>query len=245
MFDNVVLADIRNHATACWPDEACGAVVDGAFVPCPNVAGNPRTGFHIANEVVSALRASGTIEAIVHSHPDGWACPSALDMARQQHWDIPFGIVVSHESGSEAPIFFGRQVPMPPLVGRGFRHGVTDCKSLLDDWFLKQRGITLLDKPRDWEWWRRSRAEGGRNLYQDFFREAGFRDIAEAELRPGDCVLFAIRSDRPSHVGIYVDGGRILHHPSGMNPVDPAMLSRHDHFHRWRRHAVRFARHDG
>ena len=230
---------LRDWMTACWPDEGCGLIVDGRFYGLPNRAERPRGSYRIAASDITRIRdVHGAIQGIVHSHPDGWACPSSLDMERQAEWDVPFGIIVSHESGCEAPVWFGRQVARPALVGRGFRHGITDCKSLIDDWFAHHRGVQLLDQPRDWEWW----ANGG-NLYQDCFARAGFTDIAEADLQPGDCVLFAIRSRVPNHAAVFLEGEKVIHHPSGRHPVDPNMLSRVDHYQRWRGHAVRWARH--
>ncbi|PJK29967.1 C40 family peptidase [Minwuia thermotolerans] len=237
MFAPDVMAEIRADAVARWPEEACGVLAGGRYRPCRNIADDPRRGFRIAQAEISAARQAGPIEAIAHSHPDGWACPSALDMARQKQWDVPFIITVAHESGAEPPLVFGRQVPKAPLTGRGFVHGVRDCKALIDDWFRAHRGVELLDLPRDWEWWRT-----GGDLYREHFAAAGFRDIAEGELRPGDCVLFAIRSAVPNHAAVFLDGERIVHHPAGRAPVDPAMLSRIDPYTRWRGHAVRWAR---
>lgn len=238
MFAEAVMAEIRADAVARWPEESCGVVASGVYRPCRNIAEDRRAGFRIANAEISAARAAGPIEAVAHSHPDGWACPSALDMARQKQWDLPFIITVARESGAEPPLVFGRQVPKAPLTGRGFIHGVQDCKALIDDWFRAERGIELLDLPRDWEWWRR-----GGDLYRDHFAEAGFHDIDESRLKPGDCILFAIRSAVPNHAAVYLGGETILHHPSGRHPVDPSVLSKTDPYPRWRAHAVRWARH--
>jgi cell wall-associated NlpC family hydrolase len=59
-------------------------------------------------------------------------------------------------------------------------------------------------------------------------------------VRNGFQFLFAIRSSVPSHVGILIGGEKILRHPPGRKPVDPAILSLENHYQRWRRYAVRW-----
>lgn len=45
------------------------------------------------------------------------------------------------------------------------------------------------------------------------------RSIGPRNLHPGDLVFFRTHSDRVSHVGIYVGGGRFVHAPSSGQPV--------------------------
>lgn len=226
MFDDSILAAIRDHATAEYPNESCG-IVRGRkgvteYVPCTNIADDPRGGFMIAQAQVKQVRRGWRVLSIIHSHPDGYPAPSALDMMRQLQWDIPWGITASQASGSSAVLFFGAGAPKEPLMDRAFIHGHQDCKAFLDDWFRQERGIDLMDMPRDWEWW----LQHGDNLYLKHLASAGFRAIAtdragaRATLRVGDCILFAVRSRvGPNHVGIYVGDGMFIHHPSARLPV--------------------------
>ena len=100
-------AAIEAHAAACYPEEACGFVVDREgreeVVPVRNVqnerrAADPtlrdaRTAYTMGQEAVPVLtgheRGELVIRAIFHSHPDHDAYFSAEDRAQATVWDEP------------------------------------------------------------------------------------------------------------------------------------------------------------
>lgn len=61
-----------------------------------------------------------------------------------------------------------RYEPVPPLLGRQFVHGVTDCYSLFRDAY-HLTGINLPDFERHDDWWRH-----GEELYLDNMESNGF-----------------------------------------------------------------------
>ena len=61
----------RKHAMASCPHESCGLVVDGRYFPCRNIALDPATNFAINPADYARAMFAGTIEAVVHSHPQG------------------------------------------------------------------------------------------------------------------------------------------------------------------------------
>ncbi len=63
--------DAERHAARCGPHEACGVVVDGKYWPCRNVADDPCLDFVIDARDYATAALYGSIEAIVHSHPEG------------------------------------------------------------------------------------------------------------------------------------------------------------------------------
>jgi proteasome lid subunit RPN8/RPN11 len=63
--------DAERHAARCNPHEACGVVVDGKYWPCRNVADDPCLDFVIDARDYATAALYGSIEAIVHSHPEG------------------------------------------------------------------------------------------------------------------------------------------------------------------------------
>src|SRR6476661_4121625 len=91
--------------------------------------------------------------------------------------------------------WFGDQLTPAPLIGRGFRHGVHDCYSLLRDYYRSERNDPIIDQPRDWNWWDARRPGGNGNrldLYRDYFDKAGFRKIPVNEaIEPGDGLMMA------------------------------------------------------
>lgn len=59
------------HAKTVYPEEACGLVVDGRYFPCQNIALDPTADFAINPADYARAMFTGTIEAVVHSHPAG------------------------------------------------------------------------------------------------------------------------------------------------------------------------------
>ena len=226
MFVPTVIESIKQHAIKDYPNESCGVVVksdDGEFVyrELPNLAAEPENTFEIDERLLIAL--GDKLAAVVHSHPMGPDYPSQADMEQQVAWNVPFGIVSTDGVGCLPPFFWGDSVPIPPLIGRGFRHGVTDCYAMVRDYYREKLNITLNEYPREWGWW-----QNGQSLYQDFFEREGFSRITPAEVREHDCFLAQIRSDTPNHAGVYVGGNLILHHLTSSLGSDPARISRRE-----------------
>lgn len=231
MFDPVVIQSIKDHAIEAFPEESCGIVItrdDGthSYRPAPNIAADPLNSFHLDERLLIGL--GPRVAAIVHSHPNGPDHPSQLDMEQQVAWNVPFGIVSTDGTGCLEPFFWGDAVPVPPLIGRGFRHGVTDCYALVRDYFRVNLNVTLREYPREWGWWQQ-----GSRLYEDFFGREGFTRIDQSQVRDHDCFLAQIRSDTPNHAGVYVGGNLILHHLTANQASDPTRISRRDPVSSW------------
>lgn len=231
MYDAEVLLSIKKDALDRYPEESCGLILrkaDGStlYKSMPNVASDPLNSFHIDERSILSVKAA--LVAIVHSHPDGPDCPSETDMRSQLLYNVPFGIVSTDGVGCYEPFFWGSDTPRADLIGRGFRHGVTDCYALVRDYFYQKLGIELNEYPRDWEWW-----TGGAKLYEDYFEAEGFKRIDESEVREHDCFLAQLRSTTPNHAGVYVGNNLILHHITSRLPVDSSRLSRRDAIGPW------------
>ncbi len=241
MFEQSVIAAAQAHAVAEYPRESCGLVVDGKYTPYKNIHPKPEQAFKMATNAWLSAHKRGEIQAVIHSHPDGPDCPSADDMQGQVDTAIPWGIICTDGKDCLPTTWFGDAVPTPTLTGRGFRHGVTDCYSLIRDYYKTQRGILLPEFPRNWEWW----TEDDGDLYGQGFKQAGFVKITPEEVRPGDVFLAQIMSKVPNHGGVLLEGGLALHHLSAKLPVDMARLSRREPLNRWRNHVTHWLRYEG
>ena len=241
------------HAREALPEPASGAVfgTDGAFAwhPVTEVADRSREAFRIDAAALRRLeRTHGPLLAVVHTHPSAEGqeidpllfTPSASEMRAQASLAVPFGIVVCSRQRCFEPFWFGDQCPMPPLLDRPFRHGVTDCYSLIRDWYRQERQVLLPEFPRDWDWWR----EDGQDLYRTGFGQAGFHPIDREEAGEGDVVLFRMRSPVPNHGGVVLNREWMLHHPASVRPYDTMRISHHGSLLRWARHATHWIRHD-
>lgn len=228
------IADIRAHALAEYPRECCGIIERGEYVPLANIHETPETDFRLD----SAVWCSHDVEAVVHSHPDAPDEPTASDMASQIETAVPWVLCSVSCGAVSTPYAWGTDGCVPPLIGRGFRHGPSgtddkgDCYALLRDYYLLERGVVLPEFPRDNEWWKQ-----GKDLYSDCFALAGFRDLGALETpETGDVVLMSINSPVLNHAAIYVGNDMILHHLHGrLSRREPACLWR-KMFRRWIRH---------
>ena len=90
----VALQHARQHARRAWPAESCGLLLrtgSGAVVyrPQRNLAGDPQVRFRMSNRVLRQALDSGTVVALVHSHPDG-SGPSEADRRAQHATGVPW-----------------------------------------------------------------------------------------------------------------------------------------------------------
>ena len=244
---------MRDHALAAYPDPACGAVfADGpghVYRVIEDALRPSRDDFDLGPAVLRRLRtAPAPLAAIVLTHPQPEGVehvpllhtPSAAEMRAQEALVVPFGVAVFHPRARFQTFWFGDQCPIPPLVGRPFRHGVTDCYSVIRDWFRLRRGIVLPNFPRDWNWW-----IDGFDLYRTGFEQAGFEPIDPGDIREGDGVLFQFRSSVSNHAAVVLDEEWMLHHPGAFKPFDVSKASHEQRIDRWRRYATHWLRHGG
>lgn len=215
MIETELSRRIKAHAVECYPHESCGFVVDGhvngrdisgTYVPLANTHSDPTNAARVRPE--DFLKYEGRIVAFVHSHPDGEAAPSAADMVSQARLNIPYIIVATNGTNCSEPFEFGDCLPRFPLMGRPFRHAVTDCYELMRDYYDAELDLKLQSIPRDWCWWK-----DGLDLYQDYFKPTGFRRLQDGEEpQQHDCFFMCLGSSVPNHGGIYLGNGRIMHH---------------------------------
>ena len=223
------VAALREHARRAYPQECVGAVLDdGSYQPLENASSSPEVTAHLSSEALLGLLQSGRLRALCHSHPDGPDAPSAQDMRSQWEMSMPFVIVSTNGEATLPPFAWGDTLVEAPLLGRPFRHGVTDCYALIRSYYRQERGVVLGDYPRDWEWW-----NGEANLYEDNFSREGFLPTDPAGIREGDVWLAAVRSKVANHAGVYLGEGLALHHASSRLAYDPARLSKREPLARW------------
>jgi proteasome lid subunit RPN8/RPN11 len=209
------LADFQAHACEVWPEECCGLLIDAKYVRCSNSADDPRTDFYINPTELLGHRATGDIQAVLHSHPFDPTRPPSKDLVEwpseqdMRSWiadTIPWGIVSCNGQGCSAILWLD-DGNRPPLLDRYFVHGVTDCYSLIRDYYFLELGINLKNYARGWSWW-----ESGKDHYSENFADAGFTLIKRSELKVGDVILYKIRSPVVNHGAVVVGPDTIIHH---------------------------------
>lgn len=227
MLTSTLRAELLAAAEAAYPHEACGLLVFTAaglcYWPCRNLAPESRDRFVIDPEDWIAAEDAGEVLAVFHSHPDATAHPSLTDRIACFKSGLPWliaawpgGAIVEIEPGASAS----------PLVGREFEFGVQDCYTLIQDYFLRELGITLPDYDREDDFWVPKRRDdgtwqGGRELYLEGFESAGFVAV-DGQPRKHDVILMNVAADVSNHGAVYIGDGLILHHLYGrLSTRDP------------------------
>lgn len=186
-------AAIMEHVASVH-GEACGLLVwngrcHAEYRPCRNTSDHPER-FSIHIEDWCAAEDAGEILGVVHSHPDGILTPSP--------WDLH----TATSSGKAWWIFnrSGEWFRFPgnlPMLGRPYAWGVSDCFTLIRDWYAST-GKRIDDLIR------RESLD-----YSDHLEAHGFR-LVEGEPQRGDLLLFP-----KTHAGVYLGHGKFIHHRMG------------------------------
>lgn len=179
---------LLNIALKSVPFEMCGILCRSGktgevyFKETPNVHATPKTHFRIHARNVAAVSIAGdSILAYVHSHPDGSATPTDIDVVEMNIQNKPYIIVGCASKTVE--IWYPTVVP---LLGRPYVHGKQDCYTLVRDYYQRECGIALPDFEREDLWWNdRNHAP----LYADNFKAAGFVEISREEIQKHDVLL--------------------------------------------------------
>jgi len=233
-------AQIFAEAKEAYPEEAVWVITQAGCRWVANTASDPRKTFSVSDQDMLQAYREGLV-AIVHSHPNGPDCPSEADMRGQIDSGVPWGIICTDGNACLPITWWGEGIEKEPLIGRGFRHGITDCYSLIRDYYLVEQGIKLPEFPRSWNWWNE-----GQDLYTDGFPRAGFRrfDPDKEPPQEGDMWFAQLRSKVPNHGGIYLGDETILHHTTANKAVDSSRLSKREPIHRWLPHITHWLRHE-
>lgn len=204
-----IIEDAKSRA----PQEACGLLVAGKYLPCANIHDDPENHFEIDPVKVVEAKMGGSLQAIIHSHvgPKSPNCPSKMDMHMQAESEVPWGICYVDPLYKPDIFFWGDQLPVAPYKGRVFRHGVADCYALVRDWYRKERKVTLKITPRDPEWW-----NTGQNVIEECINTLNYFNFSDVPLDApweiGDVAIAKVGAQVLNHTGVYVGNNLILHH---------------------------------
>ena len=213
------------HAKEQDPKESCGLLLEvkgkEKYFPCKNLSTYSHQCFIIdPNDFIKAEE-TGNILAVVHSHPVTQPVASQADKIGCENSKLPWHIV---NPKTEQWGYYEPSGYKPALLGRPWVWGITDCWSLVRDWYKEEKNIVL----RDWERPTTPEQFLDKPLFESCAWKTGFRELRpEEKLINGDVLLMSILNPTLNHVAIFLDGD-VLHHLadriSCREPYNPWLL---------------------
>ena len=201
--------DALLHAKDQDPKESVGLLLNikgkKRYYPCQNLAITSYQEFILNPEDYVKADNTGDIVAVIHSHPLNPPVPSQADKVSCEDSGLPWHIVnpKTEEWGYLEPSGY-----KAPLLGRQWVWGVTDCWSLVRDWYRQNKNIHLVDYERSM-----TPEEFLKNpLFERYALDTGFIELPPYEqAKEGDVLLMSIMHPTLNHVAIFL-GDMVLHH---------------------------------
>jgi proteasome lid subunit RPN8/RPN11 len=197
------------HAKEQDPKESCGLLIEikgkEKYYPCKNLSNWSNQCFIIDPVDYAKAEDTGKILAVIHSHPSTQPIASQADMISCEDSNLPWHIV---NPKTEQWGYYEPSGYKPPLIGRHWVWGVTDCWALVRDWYKETKGIIL----RDWERPITPEEFIADPMFERCAWRTGFRQLRpEEKLENGDLLFMSILTTGLNHVAIFIDGD-VLHH---------------------------------
>ena len=198
------------HAKEQEPKESCGllVVIKGKekYFACKNLADNPKGMFILDPEDWATAEDTGSITAVIHSHPTTSPQLSEADKVACEKTNLKWYVV---QPNLEQWVEYEPCGYKSPLIGRKWTWAVQDCWSLCRDYYQEELGITL----RDWDRPTSSDAFLLNPTFERSFVSTGFRELEPTEeLEKNDLLLMSIGSPGLNHIGLYLGDQLVLHH---------------------------------
>tara|TARA_R100000781_G_scaffold35926_2_gene25542 strand:- start:6026 stop:6727 length:702 start_codon:yes stop_codon:yes gene_type:complete len=197
------------HAKEQDPKESCGLLLNikgkESYHPCRNLSMTQHQCFIIDPEDYVKADNRGEIIAVIHSHPITPPSPSQADKVSCEQSGLVWHIVnpKTEEWGYCEPTGY-----KAPLLGRQWVWGISDCWSLVRDWYKETKNIEL----RDWERPITLKDFNKDPMFERCAWRTGFRQLRpEEQLQNGDLLFMSIFGKGLNHVAIFLNG-EVLHH---------------------------------
>ena len=185
-------------------DEICGLIIKNNVYPCKNASKNPNHHFLISPLDYLKNSNKGKIDFVYHSHLEN-ADFSEFDKSNLFNLKLK-GLMYCKNKDSFH--YFFPQSYNNQYVGRFFEIGVSDCLTLITNYYKNELNIILPKITRNKDWYKQNQ-----NLVNEkippFLTKIDFN-----KARKNDIIVFdMLGNGMPCHFGIYLENDLLLHHP--------------------------------
>jgi len=203
------------HAKDQDPKEAVGLLLNvkgkERYFPCRNLALTDHQCFILDPEDYVKADNTGEIVAVVHSHPVTPPIPSQADKISCEQSGLPWYIVnpKTEQWGYLEPSGY-----KAPILGRQWVWGITDCLSLVTDWYKEEKKVEIkkATRPLTFDEFINNPQSKEDGDFNNYLLNVGFRLLTPDEkLENGDVLTMSILGNGINHVAIFLNGD-VLHH---------------------------------
>ena len=235
-----MMKKIKEEAEKNYPQESCGLVLKSGkksiTVACKNISSDPRSNFTICPIDYAKATELGEVVGIWHTHVEIPPRASDADKVGCERSGLPWYIVSIRKNGEEfefeGPNRIEPEAFEMPYLERPYEENVFNCYSIVQDYYKREFGITLSDRP-----FFLNDGTPAHTTFKSAYSEEGFVRLHDEEPKNGDVFMMQISANDPNHLGVYVGAGVFLHHQTGR-------LSRKDIYGGfWKKHTTHHLRH--
>jgi proteasome lid subunit RPN8/RPN11 len=212
--------EIKRAALKNKQEEVCGLIIKNSLeellvLECENIFEKKQEGFVISPEVfLNILNKNCEIIAIYHSHPNSGCAPSKTDIAQSEALCLPF--IIYSLKNDDFYINIPQSYQAKDFLSRIYIDGIQNCISLAVDFYKKFYNFNasgfnfyLLRDGEDNDW----KINFQKLLsVKNLFKQNKFIKKSKLDLQDGDLIIFQYEKNQ-IHLGICVDGEKVLHHP--------------------------------
>lgn len=217
MLNSHIKSQIKSHSLENPKEECCGFILfangEYSVFPCQNRAENPAHNFSIDGQDYLNASFKGDIVACYHSHCFDEKNYSDIDKVNSNGFNIP--LILYHIQSDEFFTYYPNN-ESNKYIGQSFQIGVSDCFSLVREYYEKELGIKIRDYYRDDKWMTKSQYYFDTQYEQEGFVKVSFDKTNFDNMKKHDIILVKhqVLIDFPhaTHAAIYLGHNQILHH---------------------------------
>ena len=230
MISDEIKVKIKAHSLKESPDECCGLLLLNKkdileSFPCKNIAQDKENEFVVCQLDYLKAAMNGKIVGIYHSHCIQDNSFSELDKQISHKLNLKNIVYILKRDSFEE---YSPENYYNKYVNKDFVIGVSDCLSIVENYYNEEFGIKIFhyERTADWdkdypEFVKNKLAEfcDSQN-FDKFFEKENFIKIEGIEnAKKHDIIVFKYLENYPSHFGIYLGQNHILHQPRNKKSI--------------------------